>query len=1158
MANRPINSSADGLFFRAGVKKFKGYNSSPSEPLTLNSVSAPAGSLSGSFRFDTAGSALKSSQQLNVDFSNFSQHTFFNSALAKTQKAFDRIINHYPFDGKKGEVVAFIDSLTGFEKYVWDNFPTHAGYLHFSGSALHEDGHAGTFLQINDFKGTQNLNLVKDPTGESVLSPRGKPFTIEFHFSSPTIENDNQVIMQKKSSGGGITIFLSESASTQTANVVTMISSGSTSISSSMAIDKGKFNHIAAVYENTSGPGGQIKLYKDSVLKSSSSFALLSNIDFITSPLMIGTGTIHDINGYSMVPAQTLSGAMDDVRFWHKAKKQIDIRKQSRTEIFAQDDLKLMLRFNEPSGSYASTGGSLALDASGNGLHTAISNFNMNLRNVDSFGAPPTQDHSRPTTIALFPSFRPLLDLNARLLNSASQYDFSNPNTVTKLIPPHYFQNASEIEGFENDNGALDLNIVTAEDQPGGAVVGQPQIIAGILYTFAETFDELKLFVDEFKKLLKVDVIETNTLSNHLLPWLMRYYGLQLPNFFSDADISQFLDGENVKIDGTRAQSLQRVRNLLWRRIFSDLPYLNTVRGTHAGIRSILANLGIKPDGPIRIKEFGGAKNRVLGDSYIKRQEIAAMLDMSGTFSAQGTLNPQGIDNGRPFLQSSFLSGSRVEIGQPLPQGTLDSVGSSVSQDGFMTSGSWSFEGRYKFPANVNHLPIQSLVRLHSTGTTAPASGQAVLFNLIAKKPSNLSNELGQIQLIGRPGSSATAEKLSLILTGVNIFDGSKWQVSFGRDRNDLISSYVSSSYFLRASKMTPAGLEKLYLTSTYYDEGAPASNALQSQGGLNTSGTFLVVGSQSIDTTAARFLNDTNVDSLARETNFTGYLSNLRFYSKGLSVKETKTHAKNFKSVGVEDPERNFNFVTTATGSFERLRLDVSFDQPITESAADGTVTGFDFSQNDLTFAGTGFEPSTRIIRPERFDFEVLSHDFHSGQNPNKIRVRSFQDASNVENFDAYFAPLHDIPQNEQPNDSRKIAIEISAVQGLSEDIMNIFATMDALDNIIGSPELVFAVGYPRLRNLRRIYFNRLTQKVNHQAFFEFFKFFDDEIGILVEQMLPYDANFKGTTYVIESHALERPKFTYSYYDMYLGEENRGPKDPILLQLLAGVIRKM
>ena len=581
-----------------------------------------------------------------------------------------------------------------------------------------------------------------------------------------------------------------------------------------------------------------------------------------------------------------------------------------------------------------------------------------------------------------------------------------------------------------------------------------------------------------------------------------------------------------------------------------------------ASVRSILSNMGISPNGPIRLREFGGSKIRNLGDSFVKRHEVAAMLDMSDTLGAPGTLNTNGIDSSRPFLQSSFLSGSRIEPGKPKTKSEIGSdstgaiTGTSSPSDGLFTSGSWTFEGRYKFNSKVDHPLTQSLVRLHATGSDFDKQG--LLLNCLAIKPNNIGSTTGSLVLHGALDETSSS-RFILALSGVDIFDGSKWQVSFGRNRNDLISSHVSSSYFMRAAKFTPGGLEQIHLTSSFINEATDYSKNLLSviTSSCNASGAYFVIGSQSIDTGSNKCLGTAAHPDEVRYSTFTGMLSSLRFYSKGLSEKETITHARNFKSVGVEDPATNFSFVTNKSGSFERLRFDVSLDQQVTQSDSSGNMTGFDFSQNGLTFAGSGFVASKRIIVPERFDFEVLSSNFQSGENPNKVRVRSYKDIETARNYGVAVAPLHTIPQNEEPKDDKRVSIDISVAQGLNEDIMNIFATLDALDNILGSPEMVFSQDYPALRNIRRIYFNRLTEKVNFLSFFDFFKFFDDTIGDLLEQMLPSDSRFLGSSYVIESHALERPKFAYKYYDMYLGESDRGGKSVIKLQQIVGSIRK-
>ena len=59
---------------------------------------------------------LVSTQQVRTDYSNFVNHTFFHSAVANVNEAFDKIVNFYPINGTNKEIEKFEDDLTGFEK----------------------------------------------------------------------------------------------------------------------------------------------------------------------------------------------------------------------------------------------------------------------------------------------------------------------------------------------------------------------------------------------------------------------------------------------------------------------------------------------------------------------------------------------------------------------------------------------------------------------------------------------------------------------------------------------------------------------------------------------------------------------------------------------------------------------------------------------------------------------------------------------------------------------------------------------------------------------------------------------------------------------------------------------------------------------------------
>ena len=140
----------------------------------------------------------------------------------------------------------------------------------------------------------------------------------------------------------------------------------------------------------------------------------------------------------------------------------------------------------------------------------------------------------------------------------------------------------------------------------------------------------------------------------------------------------------------------------------------------------------------------------------------------------------------------------------PLPKGTFTTAGiSNEAGDGLFTSGSWSVEGVFKFEPRIDHPLTQSLLRLQTTGSQASgASNNWLVFNTTATTGVLATSTTGTVVLHGRPIGGSTAKVLELQLTGVNILDGGKWHVSFGRTRNDQVPAYVSSSYFLRAGRM--------------------------------------------------------------------------------------------------------------------------------------------------------------------------------------------------------------------------------------------------------------------------------------------------------------------------------------------------------------------
>jgi len=1182
-----------------------------------------------SFNYDAPGTGLKSTQQIPLDWSDFSNHTFFNSAEANVNVAFERIINHFPFDGSSFELQQFLDSLTGFEKHVYDQFPKHLGYLVFSGTSVDEnpanghDADLGTSIRVADFAGSLFPDLSRDQTGRSVIDPKKGSFACEMELFIPSqsIDSTNQVILQKISgSTHGFTLGLSGSKSHEGSSPLFFIAtSGSAVLSCSADLQKDRWHHVCATYNRSPGKS-RLEIYVNERLKSISDRSSFGDWGFALSPLTIGSGSLH-ITGSTdnaYVPRQTFSGSIDELRMFHSTRDIAQQRTYRYKNIFPTEDDKLVLyfKFNEASGSY--TNNNVVLDSSGKSLHSRIKNYTEACRLTTGFSSSSIQSpmilervYSNPV---LFPDSPDVIQLNTSLLLSASFYDANNPNLITKLVPKHYLLEQASFEGFENEDGDIADPYSYDENSgiPGGGKMGSPQIVAALLFTWAQYFDEMKIFLDHFSNLLHVDYDDDGTVADQFLPFLGEYYGFTLPNMFSNSSLSQLVDGENLGAEpGLSSNGLQTVQNQIWRRILVNLNEIIQSKGTIHSIKALMRSSGISPDKIFRFREFGGAPKRDLTEVRKKSTTVSSLLDMSGSlkqYTEIETISPQGLSDRKPHLVSPFLSGTRVEPGYPTishgsafvrnPEGTV--IGTTRDKDGLLTSGSWTYEAIYKYEpidvrtgfggvwrSKVSHPLTQSLMRMYTTGSSTvgdfgPAPG--LLVNVLAFQSSSHSTT-ASLKAYVRAGTSQHSPTLEFNLPGVNIFDGNKWHITFGRERNDQFNSIVSSSYFLRAGRQSFGDLAEYKSSSVLFEEdplfgtepwGSSHLN-VRRPGGIwqdydsrpgqpwyNVSGSFFLIGSQSIRMNGSdystHFLNSYASDrpDLCRYTMFTGRVGRIRFWSKALAQEETREHARNFKSLGVQDPSKNFNFVKTRSGSFQKVRIDASVDQYTTSSNEQGKIDVFDYSQNNMHISGSSFEISKRIIKPERFDYSMLDPKFDEFSQDNKVRVRSWQNWDNVSKYGGEVAPVYEIRRSEQPVDDTRFAIEVSSVQALNEDIVNIFSTFDALDNALGNPELLFSTEYPELAVLREVYFNRLDEKINLRSFFEFFKWFDSSLGILIDRLVPRRTKFLGVNFIVESHMLERAKFNYGYSDMYIGENNRhGLKGTILLRQLVGTMKR-
>ena len=185
----------------------------------------------------------------------------------------------------------------------------------------------------------------------------------------------------------------------------------------------------------------------------------------------------------------------------------------------SQLNLQLNYRFSEPSSfprpEYNYQASEVVLDYSGNSLHTFVQRdpnlpthdpkaTKQDINGVD-IGTPLLNEKAKDNPI-LFPDWSPNATLNISLVQDANQFDRNNPNLITKLVPPHYFEEAQFFEGVEkNLNTPESLETRQIETPiPGHGILPTKVVMMSFLYVWANFFDDIKLYIDTFSDLKKV------------------------------------------------------------------------------------------------------------------------------------------------------------------------------------------------------------------------------------------------------------------------------------------------------------------------------------------------------------------------------------------------------------------------------------------------------------------------------------------------------------------------------------------------------------------------------------------------------------------------------------------------------------------------------
>jgi hypothetical protein len=1130
---------------------------------------------------DPIGTGLKNTQQLLVDWSDYTRHVFFNSAEAKVNLAFDQIVNGYPFDGSALEKETFLSSIGGFTDWMMKKFDTNLGYFNFNGNI---------YLEVRDQTGYYAPELTKI-IGESKATENfhTKGATHEFWIRVPATSHSagtQRVIYQKIDPGNtsrGVTIYYEGHSSASSYHVGFHIGSSAFKAIHHRIEDLSydTWHHVSFVYERADTE--RVLVYLNGVLNSSSenTQAELDNIKIADGDIRIGKGSTFDSHAKTVSNPANFEGFIDELRVWSTVRSTAQIKNNMHKNVSAEPNLALYHRFNEPSFTAESYGASsIVLDYSGNGLHTVLQAAGSHDPKLKISGVTtPLESERLVDNYVLFPDWPPNVLLNSTLLVDANHYDRNNPNLITKLVPPHYFEEAQFFEGIE-ENLETPMAIETAQTNlplPGHSKLPPRVVMLSFLLVWANFFDDIKLFIDSFSSLGKVTYDDYDQIPPQVIMFMSEYYGIDLPNPYANENPSKFRKGESLTNDKGSAVPLSQTIDKMWRRILINLPFLLRSRGTVQGIKALMNTLGIEADSTFRFKEFGGAISKKITSSRKKKKSNTGFLRFDKL----------------SYIESSPLWAYRHEPGAPdvsggPTQGEILFQSGDItitSPDGppiptLFTSGSWAWEGRYQL---LKTETTSSLFRIEND--------DKVLVNLVAMRKSANSGPDFNLKLF-LDGYKTSSDPVELELPNINLWDENPWYISvnneWGATENTLSvrciktsGQYIVEHYSASIGYTKPGaaasgnvlnpGLPLFSIPERGYSPAA-TGNYLKYAIGTNT--IYPPTGSVSgkpFDTTWNYSTLSAEKRLQSHATAYSGSLSHMRFWTKSLLPSEQKEHAYNPFSVSVKNPTTSFAFPnkpiislnssgkyettplgdysdqyegTLPVGSWERIRQ--SFDMNQSDLTFDPNLSLIDTSQNNDHITCYG---QTGALYKEDFVYTIVAPDFDSSSSSNKVRIRSFSDKETADDNFAHHGNLTELPF-ETGIDDRRFSIESSIVNALNEDMVNVLGDISILNEYLGAPEMEYAVEYPEIKKTMDLYFNRLTDQANYNAMIEFQRWFNNNFSSLVSQFMPHTADFLGINFVIESHILERHKMEYKQGDVHVDIRDRQAfsQEPLIL----------
>ena len=1064
-----------------------------------------------------------------IDFSNPENFAKFGSAEKYYYDAVTSIYGTYPYDGSLYEKLNWHNTNADITNYIFENqYPRNNGYINLGYSYgtvsstannyslttnpeyifVKGGPNASTELTLKDKFGkankldnvaNRNYNLYID--GQTGL-------TTEFWFKKENSSGSNkQVILDIWNSAsfgtsnyGRFRIEIRPGVVGQQDKFFLEVSSGSSGIfeaqiGSGLIITGSTWNHYAFNVAN-SGSNLKIDLYKNGQLNQS--ILTGSSINAVTKGAYIATlGSLVSSQSGSngSLGFGKLSGSLDEFRFWKVKRNDKQIKRYWFTQVGggtntddATTDLGVYYKFNEGIYNLASISSydKAVTDYSGRISNGVWTGYVLGSRSTDSaivLAAAADSEFKDPVLYSTHPD---VVSIMSELTQTGSYYDLDNNAAMINSFPEWMLEDDSEQ-------------------------------LKNLSQIAAEYFDDLYLKIKNLPEIHNNAYASGSEKPNNFAARLLESHGFNVADIFTDATILETFLSRNEK--EIYVDKIYNIKNFIYQNIYNNLNYIYRSKGTEKSIRNFLRCYGVD-ENLIKVNLYSDNTTFTLDDRYTYVASKKKYIDLNNVDRFSSTIYQTSSAANTNSL--SYIPGD-----------------SNASKVGTTLQAEVIFPKKYDIssPFYIQAItPQVSLFGIHSANSSSPGdltwngSDQAGL--QVYCNTNTVDTEQCYFSL--------TSSYLGVNLTSSlfkEVYNNQKWNFSVRLYSNKYEPNKILNN-----------------LTQNYILEFTGYNTELDS---INNS--FTVTASVTSSLAIQNFSAAKRIYAGAHRTNFTGsiltqsdiYVSSVRYWLTKLNDATLVEHSKDVLNYGADEPYSNIINSDTYIPSSEALVLHWDFENVtgsdngtgigpantsdakfIVQDLTSGSISttngayGWVGAINKYQFIGTGdffLRNDTSMARREIINSAKRKLP-ETLNDADMISILSQDDLT----FTRDSAPVN-----------HYFTIEKSMYQVLSDEIIKTFGIFTSFNDLIGEPVNRYRQDYKKLSKLRELFFDKVQNEIDLEKYIQFYKWFDESIGLMVEQLIPASANFSNTVKtVVESHVLERNKYWNKYPTLELKQE--------------------